>query len=69
MNMFDKAKARAERLVGEAKERMGHKTGDEDLENAGKRDKLTGEAKVTGHGLRDKAAAALRDAKERLRGR
>jgi uncharacterized protein YjbJ (UPF0337 family) len=66
--MFDKAKDKAEQLVGDAKERMGQKTDNEDLENAGKRDQLSGEAKETGHDMRDKAAGTVHDAKERLQG-
>ncbi len=67
MSMFDKAKDKAEQMVGEAKEKMGRATDNEELENAGKRDQLSGEAKETGHDLRDKAAGAAHDAKERLR--
>ncbi|MGH3881473.1 MAG: CsbD family protein [Actinophytocola sp.] len=68
MGMFDKAKDKAEQVAGDAKERMGRATDNEDMENAGKRDQLSGEAKETGHDLRDKAAGATQDAKERLRG-
>ena len=49
MGILDKAKAKdkdkAERLIGEAKEKIGQMTGNENLENAGKRDQLTGETK------------------------
>jgi uncharacterized protein YjbJ (UPF0337 family) len=41
----DKDKDKAERLIGEAKEKIGQMTGNENLENAGKRDQLTGETK------------------------
>ena len=67
MGVFDKAKDKAEQLVGDAKERMGRATDNEELEDAGKRDQLSGEAKETGHDLRDKAAGAVHDAKERMR--
>jgi uncharacterized protein YjbJ (UPF0337 family) len=67
MGVFDKAKDKAEQLVGDAKERMGRATGNEEMEDAGKRDQLSGEAKETGHDLRDKAAGAVHDAKERMR--
>ena len=66
MGVFDKAKDKAEQLVGQAKEKLGQQTDNEDLENAGKRDQLSGEAKETGHDLRDKAAGAVQDAKERF---
>lgn len=66
MSVFDKAKDKAEQLAGKAKEKLGQSTDNEDLENAGKRDRLTGEAKETGHDLRDKAAGAIHDAKQNL---
>jgi uncharacterized protein YjbJ (UPF0337 family) len=68
MGVFDKAKDKAEQAVGKGKEHVGEATDDEDLENAGKRDQVSGEAKETGHELRDKAAGAVHDAKEKLRG-
>jgi uncharacterized protein YjbJ (UPF0337 family) len=68
MGVFDKAKDKAEQAVGKGKESVGEATDNEDLENAGKRDQVSGEAKETGHELRDKAAGAVHDAKEKLRG-
>jgi uncharacterized protein YjbJ (UPF0337 family) len=68
MGVFDKAKDKAEQMVGEAKEKLGKSTDDEDLEAAGKRDQVSGEAKETGHDVRDKAAGAVQDAKEKLKG-
>jgi uncharacterized protein YjbJ (UPF0337 family) len=68
MGVFDKAKDKAEQMVGEAKEKLGRSTDNEELEDAGKRDQLSGEAKETGHDMRDKAAGVAHDAKERLRG-
>jgi len=67
MGVFDKAKDKAEQLTGKAKEKVGQGTDNEELENAGKRDQLTGQAKETGHDLRDKAAGAVHDVKEGLR--
>jgi len=67
MGVFDKAKDKAEQLVGEVKERMGRATDNEELEDAGKRDQLSGEAKETGHDLRDRAAGAVEDAKDRMK--
>jgi uncharacterized protein YjbJ (UPF0337 family) len=67
MGVFDKAKDKAEQMVGEAKEKIGRGTDNESLEDAGKRDQLSGEAKETGHDLRDKAAGTVHDAKERMR--
>jgi uncharacterized protein YjbJ (UPF0337 family) len=68
MGVFDKAKDKAEQAVGQGKERVGEATDNEDLENAGKRDQVSGEAKEAGHELRDKAAGAVHDAKEKLHG-
>ncbi|MGH3869182.1 MAG: CsbD family protein [Pseudonocardiaceae bacterium] len=64
MGILDKAKDKAEQLIGEAKEKIGQMTGNESLENAGKRDQLSGEAKEAGHDLRDKAAGAVDDLKD-----
>ena len=68
MGVFDKAKDKAEQATGEVKERTGEATGNEDLENAGKRDQVSGEAKEAGHDLRDKAAGAVKNAKDKMRG-
>ncbi|HEU5127124.1 MAG TPA: CsbD family protein [Glycomyces sp.] len=65
MSGFDKAKDKAKQKMGEAKEKLGDATDNEDLENAGKRDQLAGEAKESGHDLRDKAAGAVKDFKEK----
>ncbi|MDQ3762682.1 MAG: CsbD family protein [Actinomycetota bacterium] len=66
MGIFDKVKDKAEQLIGEAKEKIGQITGNESLEKAGKRDQLSGEIKEGGHDLRDKAASAVDDAKDKL---
>jgi uncharacterized protein YjbJ (UPF0337 family) len=66
MGAFDKAKDKAEQVTGEAKQKAGRATGDEELEDAGKRDEVSGEAKEAGHDLRDKAAGAVHDAKEAI---
>ncbi|MCO1582429.1 MULTISPECIES: CsbD family protein [unclassified Crossiella] len=66
MSVFDKAKDKAEQLVGQAKEKIGQVTGNEELEAAGKRDQLAGEAKETAHDVRDKAADAVKDIKDKF---
>ena len=66
MGIFDKAKDKAEQLIGEAKEKIGQLTGNESVENAGKRDQLSGEVKEAGHDLRDKAAGAVNDVKDKF---
>jgi uncharacterized protein YjbJ (UPF0337 family) len=68
VGILDKVKDKAERFIGEAKEKIGQMTGNESLENAGKRDQLSGEAKKAGHDLRDKAAGAVHDVKDELSG-
>lgn len=68
MGVFDKAKDKAEQMVGGAKEKFGQQTGNEDMENAGARDRTAGEAKETGHDLRDKAAGTFQDAKDKFSG-
>ncbi|CAM3587383.1 CsbD family protein [Kibdelosporangium persicum] len=67
MSTFDKAKDKAQQVGGEAKQRLGEATDNEDMEAEGKRDKLGGEMKEAGHDLRDKGAAAVHDAKEALK--
>ena len=68
MGIFDKAKDKAEQAVGKGKEQAGAATDNQELEDAGKRDQVSGEVKETGHDLRDKAAGAVQDAKEKFRG-
>ncbi len=68
MGVFDKAKDKAEQAAGKGKERLGEATDNEDLENAGKRDQISGEAKEAGHDVRDKAAGAVDDVRDKLRG-
>ncbi len=67
MSVFDKAKDKAEQLIGKAKENLGQGIDNEELTDAGKRDQLHGEAKETGHDLRDKAAGAVHDVKDDLK--
>ncbi|HEY8371145.1 MAG TPA: CsbD family protein [Pseudonocardiaceae bacterium] len=69
MGIFDKAKDKAEQIAGQAKEKLGKASGNEEMEDAGQRDQLSGEAKETGHDLRDKAAGAVDEARERLSNR
>lgn len=66
MGILDKVKDKAEQFIGEAKEKIGQMTGNESLENSGKSDQLSGEVKEAGHDLRDKAAGAVHDVKEKL---
>jgi uncharacterized protein YjbJ (UPF0337 family) len=66
MTIFDKAKDKAEQAVGVAKEKIGEATSNEDLKNSGKADQTKGEVKKAGHDLRDKAAGAVQDAKDKF---
>ncbi|MGH3864326.1 CsbD family protein [Actinokineospora sp.] len=68
MSVFDKAKDKAEQALGQAKEKLGHHTDNEDLEASGKADQAEGSIKEAGHDLRDKAGSAFEDAKDKLRG-
>jgi len=67
MGMFDKAKDKAEQAVGTAKEKLGRATDNEEMEDAGRRDQLSGEVKETGHDIRDKAAGTAHKVREDLR--
>ncbi|MFC4852967.1 CsbD family protein [Actinophytocola glycyrrhizae] len=68
MGVFDKAKDKAEQAAGQGKERVGEATDNEELENAGRRDQVSGEAKEAGHDLRDKAAGVADDVRDKFRG-
>lgn len=68
MSILDKLKDKAEQLIGGAKEKIGQATGDESLEHAGQREQMMGEAKEAGHDLRDKAADAVDDVKNKADG-
>jgi len=67
MGTFDKIKDKAEQMLGKGKEKVGEHTDNPDLEAEGKKDQLSGEVKETGHDLRDRAAGAVKDAKDSLR--
>jgi uncharacterized protein YjbJ (UPF0337 family) len=66
MSLMDKAKDKAEQAVGSAKEKLGGMTGNGDMQDSGKADQATGQAKEAGHGLRDKATGAVEDAKRKF---
>jgi uncharacterized protein YjbJ (UPF0337 family) len=67
MSTFDKLKDKAEQLLGKAKEKIGEQTGNPALQAEGKADQLAGETKETGHEIKDKTGAAIKDAKDSLR--
>ena len=66
MGILDKAMDKAGQFIGEAKEKIGQLTGNEELENTGTRDKFAGEVKETAHDLRDKAAGVIDDARDKV---
>ncbi len=67
MGIFDKAKQQAQQYAGKAKEAAGRATGNEDMENAGKRDQVEGQAKEKGQEMKDKAEGAVEDVKDKFR--
>ncbi|AHH93592.1 CsbD family protein [Kutzneria viridogrisea] len=69
MSVFDKAKDKAEQLIGEAKEKIGELTGNDKLQAEGKKDQVVGEVKEAGHDLRDKAAGVVDEVKDKLSGK
>ncbi|GAA4837511.1 CsbD family protein [Saccharopolyspora rosea] len=66
MGVFDKAKQQAQQWTGKAKEAAGRATGNEDLENAGKRDQVEGQAKEAGQDIKDRAAGTVDDLKDKF---
>jgi len=66
VSVFDKAKDKVEQAVGTAKEKLGDATDNEDLRESGKADQTKGEFKETAHDLRDRAAGAVQDAKDKF---
>lgn len=67
MSVLDKAKHQAEQMIGKAKEAAGRAAGKEDMERAGKRDKVEGKTKEAGQDVKDKAESAVDEAKEKFR--
>jgi uncharacterized protein YjbJ (UPF0337 family) len=67
MSILDKVKDKAEQLIGGAKEKIGQATGNESLERSGQHEQTMGEVKEAGHDLRDKAADAIEDMKDKVK--
>ncbi len=53
MSFIDDAKNKAEELAGKAKEFVGDKTGNQDLEAEGKKDQASGNIKQAGEDVKD----------------
>jgi uncharacterized integral membrane protein/uncharacterized protein YjbJ (UPF0337 family) len=52
MGLFNKAKNASQKTGGEAKEKLGEKTGDKDLQTEGKLDKIAGSIKQVGENIK-----------------
>lgn len=59
MSFLDKAKDKAEQLVGEVKDKVGELTGNDELRMEGKGEQAAGAVKEAGHDLKDKASDAV----------
>lgn len=53
MSFIDKAKNKAEELVGQGKEKTGEATGNEQLQAEGKQDQAAGNLKQAGENVKD----------------
>ncbi|MEU7141027.1 CsbD family protein [Nocardia sp. NPDC046473] len=53
MSAVDKAKNKAEELAGQAKEKFGNATDDQDLKNEGKADQVKSNLKDAGEKVKD----------------
>jgi uncharacterized protein YjbJ (UPF0337 family) len=60
MSFVDKAKHKAEEVIGEVKERVGELTGNDELKAEGKADQASGNVKQAGDSVKD-AASSLKD--------
>lgn len=56
MGLIDKAKHKAEVVIGEVKEKVGELTGDRELEAEGQQDQIGGKVKQVGDAVKDTAA-------------
>lgn len=56
MSFIDKAKHKAEEVIGEVKEKVGELTGNEELRAEGRKDQLSGNVKQTGDSVKDAAS-------------
>jgi uncharacterized protein YjbJ (UPF0337 family) len=66
MSIVDKAKDKAQQLIGEVKEKVGEKTGNQTLRVEGQADQVEGHAKEAGHDLRDQTADGVAGLKDKF---
>ncbi|WP_300009051.1 CsbD family protein [Pseudonocardia sp.] len=64
MSFVDKAKHKAEEVIGEVKEKVGELTGNDELRAEGQKDQVSGNVKQTGDSVKDTAS----NLGERLKG-
>lgn len=65
MSVIDKARHRAEEVVGEAKEKVGELTGNDTLRSEGRKDQVSGNVEQTGDSVRS-AGGSIRDGASNL---
>ena len=56
MSFIDKAKHKAEEVIGEVKEKVGELTGDRELAAEGQKDQVSGNVKQVGDSVKDAAS-------------
>lgn len=56
MSFIDKAKHKAEEVIGEVKEKVGELTGNDELQAEGKKDQVSGNVKQAGDSVKDAAS-------------
>lgn len=56
MSFVDKARHKAEEVVGQVKEKVGELTGNDELKAEGRKDQVTGNVKQTGDSIKDAAS-------------
>lgn len=66
MGFFDKAKDKAQDVVGKIKEKVGDATNNEQLQAEGNKDQAAGKIKGAGEDVKDKAAETLNDTKDKF---
>ena len=60
MSFVDKARHKAEEVIGEVKEKVGELTGNDELKAEGKADQASGNVKQAGDSVKD-AGASVKD--------
>lgn len=56
MSFLDKAKHKAEEVIGEIKEKVGEVTGNRELKSEGQQDQVSGNVKQVGDSVQDAAS-------------